>query len=240
MTDPDQATPAFGIPVVQLPPDLPRAKPARAARFVASALILLSTAVALLTAWQSWRSYWLVRDVYSVVPTVTEEQLRVATERTNILSYAWLAGVALSGIAFLAWLWRARINSARICDAPQRLRIRWAVLAWVIPIGNLWLPQMVLGDVWRASRPDTPARGGDLRKVPPSKLIAIWWALFVLMHAVDLFAVNLLTRDSSVATFESVFFANSISGALAVLTALTILVVMRRVDRWQDDREMIR
>ncbi|MBM7770440.1 protein-S-isoprenylcysteine O-methyltransferase Ste14 [Actinokineospora baliensis] len=240
MTDPDQATPPLGIKAVQLPPELPHARPARAARFVASALILATTAVALLAAWQAWRSYWLVRDVFSAIPTVTDEQLKVAADRSTLLSYAWLAGVVLSGIAFLAWLWRARINSARICDAPQRLRIRWSVLAWFVPIGNLWLPQMVLGDVWRASRPDTPARGGDLRKVPASKLIAIWWALFVVMHGVDLFAVNLLTRDSSVATFESVFYANSLSGGLAVLTALAALVLMRRVDRWQDDREMIR
>ncbi|WP_285504211.1 DUF4328 domain-containing protein [Actinokineospora sp. NBRC 105648] len=241
MTDPDlTATPPLGLAVVRLPPEFPVARPARGARFLASAFILLSAGVAVLAAWQSWHSYQLVLDVYSPVPKVTDEELVRATDRGVLLSYAWLAGVALSGAAFLMWLWRARINSARICDAPQRLRIRWALLSWFIPLGNLWLPQMVLGDLWRASRPDTPPRGADLRTVPAGRLIAIWWGLFVLMHAIDLFAVNLLVKDDSPKTFESVFYANAITGGLAVVTAVLILVIMRRVDRWQADRDMIR
>ncbi len=241
MTDPDlTATPAFGMVAVQLPTEPPLVRPARAARFAASAFILLSALVAALAAWQSWRSYRLVSDVFSAAPTVTAEQLATATDRSAALSWAWLAGLALSGVSFLAWLWRARVNSARICDAPQRLRIRWAVGAWFVPLGNLWLPQMVLADLWRASRPDTPPRGADLRTVPASKLIALWWGLFVAMHAVDLFAVNLLTVDSSVQTFRSVFTANAISGGLAVLSAVAVLAVMRRVDRWQTSRVVIR
>ncbi|PPK69456.1 DUF4328 domain-containing protein [Actinokineospora auranticolor] len=235
LTDDDPVVEAIALPHE---PEL--ARPARAARFVASAFILLTAAVGALSAWQAWRSYWLVRDFYSAIPTVTNEQLQTATDRSTWLSYGWMAGVALSGVAFIVWLWRARINAARVCDAPHRLRIRWSVLSWFIPIGNLWLPQMVLGDVWRASRPDTPARGGNLRKVRAGKLIGVWWALFLLTHAVDLAAVNLIKDDSSVQTFERVFFANAASGGLAVLSALAILVVMRRVDRWQADRELIR
>ncbi|WP_018686384.1 DUF4328 domain-containing protein [Actinokineospora enzanensis] len=239
--DPDLTTTSpLGIVGLPLPPEVPLARPARAARFIASALILLTTAVAGLAAWQSWRTYWLVRDVYSAVPTVTQDQLDTATQRGDWLSYGWLGGVALSGIAFLFWLWRARINSARICDAPQRLRIRWSVLSWFIPLGNLWLPQMVVGDVWRASHPDTPARGGDLRDVRASKLIAVWWVLFLAMHAVDLFAVNLLAKDDTEKTFESVFFANALSAGLAGLCALAALTVMWRIDRWQAGRELIR
>ncbi|WP_051386399.1 DUF4328 domain-containing protein [Actinokineospora inagensis] len=241
LTDPDlTATPALGIRAIQLPTELPRARPARGARFVTSALVLATTAVAGLAAWQAWRSYWLVRDVFSAVPTVTEDQLRQANDRSTWLSYGWLAGVALSGVAFLMWLWRARVNSARICDAPQRLRIRWAVLSWFIPLGNLWLPQMVLADVWRASRPDTPARGADLRTVPAGKVVGIWWVLFVATHLVDLFAVNLLTRDSSVQTFENVFFADAASAGLAGLSALLVIYIMWRVDRRQDGRDLIR
>ncbi|MFC7618004.1 DUF4328 domain-containing protein [Actinokineospora soli] len=70
---------------------------------------------------------------------------------------AW--GLGLSWVAFVVWLWRARVNAGRVCDAPQRLRVRWAVLGWVVPVVNLWWPQMVVGDVHRASRPSTAARG---------------------------------------------------------------------------------
>ncbi|SDD44693.1 DUF4328 domain-containing protein [Actinokineospora iranica] len=231
MTDPELTV----APLAPLPP--PAARPARGARFVASALILLTTLAACLAAWQSWRSYWLVRDVLSVTPTATAEQLAAAHTRTELLSWAWLGGVTLSGIAFLAWLWRARVNAARICLAPQRLRIRWAVGAWFVPVANLWWPQMVLGDVWRASRPNAPA---DLATAPAGRLVGLWWGAFVAMHTVDLFAVHVLADESSVGAFKSVFFANVLSGGLAVVATVSILVVMRRVDRWQTGRAILR
>ncbi|CRK60137.1 hypothetical protein [Alloactinosynnema sp. L-07] len=239
MTDPDDDTPAYGIARV-LPDERPLIRPARAARFVASLLILITAAVAGLAFWQAWRSYFLVRDALSAIPTVTAEQLDTAERNAEYLSWGWLAGLTLSGIAFIAWLWRARVNSARMCDAPQRLRIRWAVFGWFVPVANLWWPQMVVGDVWRASRPDVPARGADLRDVPPSKTVSVWWGLFLAMNAVDLYAVNFLADESTEKAFEQVLIANAVSGGLAGLAAVFALAIMWRIDRWQTNQVAVR
>ncbi|MDQ3577770.1 MAG: DUF4328 domain-containing protein, partial [Actinomycetota bacterium] len=215
-------------------------RPARLARFLASGLILLTTGIAGLALWQSWRSYWLVRDVLSPMPTVRSADLEWARQVSVTLSWAWLGGLALSGIAFLAWLWRARINSARLCDAPQRLRIRWSLGSWFVPGLNLWWPQMVVSDVWRASRPDVAGRGADLRAVRPSRLVTAWWTLFLLANAVDLVAVHLLTDDGTVSALLAVVIANTASGGCTALAALAILVIMRRIDRWQTGRLAVR
>ena len=215
-------------------------RPNRLARFVASGFVLVTTAIAGLVVWQSWRSYNLVLDVVAGVPTVTAEQVATAEERATWLAWAWLGGLGLSWVAFVAWLWRARINAGRICDAPHRLRIRWTVLAWLVPVGNLWLPQMAVGDVHRASRPSTPARGGELRGLPGSPLVTAWWSTFLAAHTVDLVAVFLLADESTPEAFRRVFYANAVSAGLIGIAAVAVLVLMRRIDRWQDGRPAIR
>ncbi|MFC5285980.1 DUF4328 domain-containing protein [Actinokineospora guangxiensis] len=246
----DLPTPPMGVPVgvqgaVQgavavLEPERAVVRPNRLARYAASALILATSAVAGLVAWQSWRSYHLVRDVLSRFPTVTAEQVAVAEQRAAWLSWAWLGGLALSWVAFAVWLWRARVNAARVCDAGHRLRIRWAVLAWVVPVANLWWPQMVLADVHRASRPSTPERGARLAEVRGSPLVGLWWAAFLAAHAVDLVALHLIAGEQTERVFRDLFVATAASAGLTAVAAVAALVLMRRIDRWQDGRPAIR
>jgi uncharacterized PurR-regulated membrane protein YhhQ (DUF165 family) len=99
---------------------------------------------------------------------------------------------------------------------------------------------MSVGDVWRASRPDVPGRGADLRDVAPSKVVSLWWGLFLTMHAVVLYAVNFIATDSTVKAFESVVIANAISAGLAGLAAVCALFLMWRIDRWQTGRIAVR
>ncbi len=57
------------------------------------------------------------------------------------------------GIAFIVWLWRARIN-AENHGWPQRRARGWAFWGWVIPVVSLWIPFQFLGDIWRAGLPE--------------------------------------------------------------------------------------
>ncbi|WP_323181667.1 DUF4328 domain-containing protein [Streptomyces sp. NBC_00572] len=57
--------------------------------------------------------------------------------------------------------------------APGRLRYRpsMAVLGWLIPVGNLFLPKQIANDVWHASSP--PGQGDS---TDPARLLHTWWA----------------------------------------------------------------
>lgn len=235
----DLPTPPMGVALVASP-EVEVVRPNRVARFVAAALMLGTVGVAGLVLWQSWRSYHLVREVLSGSPTVTAAQVVAAEERATWLAWAWLAGLGLSWVAFAVWLWRARVNAGRMCDAPHRHRVRWVVLGWWVPVVNLWWPQMVVGDVHRASRPTTPARGADLTRLRGSVLVAVWWAAFLAAHAVDLVAVFLLADEPTAEAFRRVFLANALSAGLAGVAAVAALTVMRRIDRWQTGRPAIR
>ncbi|MGX7824200.1 DUF4328 domain-containing protein [Actinokineospora sp. 24-640] len=227
----DVPTPPMGV----LAPRQEVVAPNRGARFLASVLILATTAVAGLVVWQSWRSYHLVRDVLSALPTVTAGQVEAAEGRAVVLSWAWLAGLALSWVAFAAWLWRARVNAARIGGGRHRLRIRWAVLGWVVPVVNLWWPQMVVADVYRASRP-----GADPTRSRPSALVTVWWSTFLAAHAVDLVSVFLLAEEQTERAFLRIVVANAVSAGLVAVSAVAAVVLMWRIDRWQRGRPAIR
>lgn len=233
------ATPPLGI-AVAVPVGVGRVRRSSVLRWVAAGAISVTAVVAGLVLWQSWRSYWLVRDVFSVVPVATVEELERAEWVSAALAWAWLGGVGVSGVAFVAWLVRARIDAGRICDAPHRLRVRWAVGAWVVPVVNLWWPQVVVADVWRASRPDTPARGASLRGVRGGVLVGVWWGAFVGAHAVDLVAVHVIARGGTSGAFLGLVVANGVSAALTAVAAASVIAVMWRVDRWQVGRVAFR
>ncbi|MCX4986747.1 protein kinase [Streptomyces sp. NBC_00572] len=86
------------------------------------------------------------------------------------------AGLAVS------WLvWFARVRATAEQFAPGRLRYRpyMAMVAWFIPVANLFLPKQIANDVWHASSP--PGQGDGTAPAP--RLLQGWWAacLFALV-----------------------------------------------------------
>jgi len=80
--------------------------------------------------------------------------------------------LAATIIVFLAWFRRARINAERF-DWLQRRARAWAFWGWIIPIGNLWIPFQIMGDIWRAGLP--PAQ-----RSRTAGLVVLWWASWLL------------------------------------------------------------
>lgn len=56
---------------------------------------------------------------------------------------------------FIVWFHRVRTNAGVFAPDLQSRGAGWAIGGWFIPIGNLWIPRGVAGDVLRASRHDT-------------------------------------------------------------------------------------
>jgi hypothetical protein len=75
-------------------------------------------------------------------------------------------------IGFVVWFRRARIN-AEDSDWRQRRSLGWAVWGWVIPIGNLWIPFQLMGDIWRASLPES-------EQDKTAWLPGLWWTFWLL------------------------------------------------------------
>jgi hypothetical protein len=51
-----------------------------------------------------------------------------------------------------------------------------------MPPGLLFLPPRGLQEIWRASDPHMPVKSGAWKSAPGSRLIWLWWTLFLLRH----------------------------------------------------------
>ncbi|WP_405761065.1 DUF4328 domain-containing protein [Streptomyces sp. NBC_01420] len=98
------------------------------------------------------------------------DMLYLAAGRLQTLTFLACA------VVFIVWFRRVRLNAEVFDPQAHSMAPGWAVGAWFVPFGNLWLPRRVASGVWTASAPaDTP--GG--RSEAPRGLLNGWWAAFV-------------------------------------------------------------
>ncbi|RKS09312.1 serine/threonine protein kinase [Nocardiopsis sp. Huas11] len=83
------------------------------------------------------------------------------------------SGVGLV-VAWLLWFRQLRTIAEEL--EPGRLRFppSMAVLGWLIPLANLFLPKMIANDIWHASSP--PDKDG---RMAPAALLHTWWILWL-------------------------------------------------------------
>jgi uncharacterized protein DUF4328 len=77
----------------------------------------------------------------------------------------------LTGVVFVIWFRRARINAAA-SGWPQRRAVGWTFWGWLVPVANLFVPFQLMADIWRASLPE-----GSRRKT--AWLPGLWWTCFL-------------------------------------------------------------
>jgi hypothetical protein len=77
-------------------------------------------------------------------------------------------GFWVAVVMFAVWFYRARVN-ADGHGWPQRRSPSWAIVAWFVPVVNLWFPFQIMVDIWRAG---LPAKARANRAILPG----IWWA----------------------------------------------------------------
>jgi hypothetical protein len=139
-----------------------------------------------------------------------------------------LVGQAVAGILVIMWLTRARANADALYGARHRLAAGWAIGGWFIPIGNLFLPVVVVLDLVKASNPT----GQSLPQV------WMWWAGWIggslaapIGIAVTL-ASDPLTRRGPAALMLFLVLA----AVLYASAAFAFRSIAKNLANWQDER----
>jgi len=83
-----------------------------------------------------------------------------------VFVYLTTAAIAL----FLVWFSRCRRNAQVLSPGVVTGSGAWAVLAWLIPVVNLWVPRGLVLETRRASSVGTTETGRD------EVLVNVWWA----------------------------------------------------------------
>lgn len=141
-------------------------------------------------------------------------------------------------VLVMVWLYQVRGNIE--CLDPyqwagrRRLSKGWAVGSWFVPVGFVWLPLLVVLDVWWGSAEPTQER----RRTP--KIIIGWWACWLLAWFTGVRFTKSVTYIDGV-SFEShsvnVFpGATALSALFAVAAALLLALLVRKVTAVQAGR----
>ncbi|MQY36422.1 hypothetical protein SRB17_44230 [Streptomyces sp. RB17] len=118
-------------------------------------------------------------------------------------------------VLFLLWFARCRRNAELISPGKVPGSTAWAVLAWLIPVFNLWVPRGLVQDVHRASAlADADAGRSDL-------LVNVWWAAWV-GHG----ALSLLGAHLGGGTSLPLLVASEV---LSLLAGVLVIAVIQRI-----------
>jgi hypothetical protein len=137
-------------------------------------------------------------------------------------------GQAVAGVLVIMWLARARANADALYPAPHRLGAGWVIGSWFVPVGNLFLPVLVVLDVVKASHPAG-------RSIPQ---VAIWWAGWIggsiatPLGCAVMLTSDPLTRSGPAALALFVL----VSAVLYTVAAIGFTGIAKNVAGWQDER----
>lgn len=74
-------------------------------------------------------------------------------------------------IIFFVWSAKAHANLPHLGVGKLTFSPTWAVIGWIIPVAFLFVPFMVIQEIWKAS--DPRYSGEDWRKAPSSLLVRL-------------------------------------------------------------------
>lgn len=193
----------------------------------------------------TWGAYARIQDL--VAGKLTFDEVRAAELGSLTAAAVGLAltllGLAAVGAGFLVWLWRARVNAELASPMPHRLSRGWTIGGWFVPVANWWLPAVALNDIARASDPQ-----GAQRRVDP--IVAGWWGSMALSSVIGVVGsiairtpvVTYGAQDRSriidgaedaLSTYLSTALVNTVSGALILVGAGLIALLVNRISDQQ-------
>ena len=101
--------------------------------------------------------------------------LSQVVDMIRIVQGVQIAVFGVTALAFLAWLYRLRVNLRALGVRKPDFARYWSVLGFLIPAVNFVLPYQVISEVWRASDPAVLDRF-EWKRVEPPRLLTLWWA----------------------------------------------------------------
>jgi hypothetical protein len=83
-------------------------------------------------------------------------------------------------VVFIIWMFRAAKNNEALERLGARFGPGWSIGSWFIPFANLVIPVLIVQDLWRGARPETPRGDPAWRRAAGSWLVGLWWAAWLL------------------------------------------------------------
>ena len=162
------------------------------------------------------------------------EQTRTAQARIGtFVGTAQFTLLAITGVTFLVWLHRVRVNVRALGARRLSYAREWTILGFLIPVLNALRPYQVVREIWQAS---DPGSGDPLAwkgvKAPP--LIAVWWGLFVAYFFFEALAHVVMGSSMHAASIQQSYAIALLADLCAALSASFAYFVVARISEAQE------
>ncbi|MFE9631052.1 DUF4328 domain-containing protein [Streptomyces sp. NPDC006463] len=221
-----------GQPVYPGPP--PPVAVLRSPQGLATALtVLLSVAAAvnLFSAGANLFAWSLMKDVIAAPGRVPQDTLDLSDVLTGLAGGFQLLAMLGTATVFIIWFHRVRTNGEVFRPDAFTLGRGWAIGAWFVPVGNLFLPFRVARQTWEASTQLGP--DGAYRHVSSAPLTA-WWVVWVVAACADRVFSRMYKLAETPAAVRDASVVGIVSDLLAVAAAVLAVLFVRGLTALQN------
>jgi Domain of unknown function (DUF4328) len=152
------------------------------------------------------------------------------------------AGVTLMGLALLGgaiawpiWQHRAQANLRALGAESLRFSPGWAAGWWFVPIADYVMPFLAIRELTKAS--DPAAGAVDWKGRPTHPILGFWWAAWIGYSFFRIVGSSVSPqRFASVGDLITKAWLFLVSDALFAVAAVLAIVVVRSIDREQEEK----
>jgi hypothetical protein len=158
------------------------------------------------------------------------DRLDAADDLGGVSSLASVLVTIAVLVVVIVWTWRAAKNSEALGRDHPRLGPGWGIAGWLIPLGNLVLPVLVVQDLWRGSDATTPRGDMRWRIGARSALVGWWWGTVVVSFLIAGPVSSGGDRERLVEDLDALRAADAVRIAgrgFAIAAAVLLIVVVR-------------
>ncbi|MFG1945022.1 DUF4328 domain-containing protein [Nonomuraea sp. NPDC048826] len=205
-------------------------RPARGVAFLAVGGLVLDSVVGLGAIVIDLQRAAFIDQVVADPMSATLEEAEASDALYALSGMVEIGVYVLTAVAFLIWMFRVRANAEIIAPDEQRHARPWAIFAWFVPIISLWFPKQIVDDIWSASH------GNPNDPWPRSRLVTLWWTLWLIGNWVTWAAARLLFNAQELESMASAARFDAVSCVLMLMAAVPAALVVLRISNAQEAR----
>ncbi|WRZ88398.1 DUF4328 domain-containing protein [Streptomyces sp. NBC_01007] len=137
--------------------------------------------------------------------------------------HGWWNGASIATLLlFMLWMTRMRDIAERLWPEGQRRHRAWLFFGWVVPVADVFVPKMIVNDLWAAAEPGPRRRRGHL-------LLTFWWLSVLAAGSVGEDALTALKHAHTASQTSHALQRVVLSDGLYICAAALSISVVRKL-----------
>ena len=176
--------------------------------------------------WSNWKERTLLKEFESgkISPIQFVVDAAGNDDRQQKIAIGLLIALAVSGIPFLIWVYRANCNARMLGAHDMEYSPGWSVGWFFVPIANLWKPYNVMKEIAAVSK--NPVAFGSEKEEP---IVVFWWLLWIVGNILGQTSNRLARRAEEPSEFLTANLAAIGSNVLVILAAAVGIALVQKI-----------